>query len=334
MIRITERDRTLFLKLAVTGWLSTSQLQYAFFPDVARKVLNKRLKKLTGAGYLTAVQFHRTEEKLYRLGLKGKNLIITETEFPEDKIYLSRRPPAQWNHFLAINTLRLAFETEVHRRGGKINFFLSDHELRKSQLKATIIPDALVRFTLFGNDYRLAIEYDNGTETLRYFLRSKILRYMDLLSSGIPIFGLSDFRVLIFTSTFKTASRLMKACLNSPLPAGSFYFAVLPKEDPALVLSDIYIDPAAVLSGSKILWRHLEELVFRTGVSMPHCEHDNPSIMNDMPPSKDPNISIKKAEHFELPTFAPEMFHPSLEDNILKSEEHEKQSLPTGAKIK
>src|SRR5207244_8453795 len=93
--------------------------------------------------------------------------------------------------------------------------------------RSILIPDAIIRFTLNGKDYRFAIEYDNGTETPRYFASNKVRTYLSLASSHRPIFNLSDFRVLVFAQSPRIVLSLMKVAMKEGPPLGLFYFAAL-----------------------------------------------------------------------------------------------------------
>src|SRR5262249_12055393 len=118
-IKITERDIELFELLAITVWLSSSQIKYALFPDAILKVVNKRTRKLVQAGYLNKVRLTRIDEALYQLAAKGRALLI-EDGYPSAGILSMRKPPRELEHFLAINSLRLYFEAGVRERNGEM----------------------------------------------------------------------------------------------------------------------------------------------------------------------------------------------------------------------
>ena len=202
-----------------------------------------------------------------------------------------RKPPRELDHFLAINDLRLFFEKEIKKRGGEMKFFFADLELKKRGEQASLIPDAIMRFILDGKDYRFAIEYDNGTETSRYFAREKVRKYIDIAAAHRPIFGLSHFRVLVFTDNSKIALKLMRGSIRENPPSGLFYFAAKSEIASEDILTDIYLDPTGVFSqarrGSKaeittssrseIRWHSLIEMVSRGGAST-HQEEQNKSF--------------------------------------------------------
>jgi hypothetical protein len=310
-IRIMERDIQILELLAATGWLSTRQIQYALFPDAIMKVVNKRMRKLTEARYLEKVRLSRTDQNLYRLGSEGRKVVAGETNFPEAGIVLMRKPPRELDHFMAINDLRLFFEKEIRKRGGEMKFFFADLELKKRGEQSPIIPDAIMRFVLDGRDYRFAIEYDNGTETSRYFASQKVRKYIHIASAHRPIFSLMDFRVLVFTENSKTALKLMRGSIRERPPRGLFYFAVKSEMAPEDILSDIYLDPTEVFSPerrggkgegttsqqSRIMWHSLTEVVSRGGVSTHQEEQDKSLATREMSSLEKTNISINSHEN-------------------------------------
>jgi hypothetical protein len=303
-IRIMERDIQILELLAAAGWLSTRQIQYALFPGAIAKVVNKRMRKLAQACYVVKVRLSRTDENLYRLGIEGKKVVASETNFPEEEIVLMRKPPRELRHFLAINDLRLIFEKEIKKRGGEMNFFFADPELRKRGEQSPIIPDAIMRFFLDGKDYRFAIEFDNGTETPHYFASEKVRKYTCIASARRPIFSFDSFRILVFTEDLKTALRLMRGSIRENPPPGLFYFAVTSEITPEDILGDIYLDPTEVFrqargSGrvevtarplSEIVWHSLAEMVSHAGASTHQDEPDNLSDNYEISSPRGTNI--------------------------------------------
>jgi hypothetical protein len=313
-VRITERDIQILELLAAAGWLSTRQIQYALFPDAITKVVNKRMRKLTEAKHLEKVRLSRTDQNLYRLGNEGKKVVASETNFPEAGIVLMRKPPRELDHFIAINDLRLFFEKEVKKRGGEMKFFFADLELKKRGEQSPIIPDAIMRFVLGGRDYRFAIEYDNGTETSRYFAREKVRKYIHIASAHRAIFSLMEFRVLVFAENSKIALKLMKGSVRENPPSGLFYFAAKSEIAPEDILADIYLDPTEVFSQqrqvskgegttsqqSRILWHFLTEMVSRCGVSTHQGEEDKSFATCEMSSLGKTNIPINSYDNLQI----------------------------------
>ena len=312
--RITERDIQLLELLAAAGWLSTRQIQYALFPDPIAKVVNKRMRKLTQSRHLEKVRLSRTDQNLYRLGSEGKKVVASETDFPESGIVLMRKPPRELDHFLAINDLRLIFEKEIKRHGGEMRFFFADLELKKRGEQSPIIPDAIMCFTLDGRDYRFAIEYDNGTETSRYFASQKVRKYIHIVSAHRHIFSLKDFRVLVFTENSKTALKLMRGSIRENPPPGLFYFAAKSEIAPEDFLTDVYLDPTEIFheerrgskvgitasNQSEIRWHSITEMVSRGGVSMHQEEQDKFLTTQEMLSLGKTNIPINSFEDLQV----------------------------------
>ncbi len=296
--KITERDIRLLELVASSGWLATHQIQYALFPNATRKVVNKRMRKLVAEGCLHAVRLHRTAENLYRLGSKGMTLLRSETNFPEDKVIIQRKPPRELDHVVAINDLRVIFEREVQMRGGEMKFFLTDIELRKRNEKASLIPDALTHFILDGKDYRFAIEYDNGTETPQYFAREKVRKYIQMHDAEKPLFSLTDFRVVVVAESFKGATKLMKAAIKEDPPAGLFYFGAIETFDPETFVSHIFLDPVEVIeqqeAGSENQWHGIFDLASQRGASRRHTDHDNPLKEGYLASSTSPTFTYEE----------------------------------------
>jgi hypothetical protein len=305
-MRMTERDIQVLELLAVCGWLSTRQIQYSLFPETIAKVVNKRMRKLTEAGYVHKVRLGRTDQNLYRCASGGKKALCRETDFPEGALVSLREPPKELSHFMAINDFRLVMEAEITKRGGQMRFFFSDMELRRKAERCILIPDAMVSFILKGKEYQFAFEYDNGTETPTYFSRQKVRKYLQLASASQPIFSLNNFRVLVVTNKFKDALKLMRAAVLESPPAGFFYFAGVGDILSDEVLSDIFLDPTELFSvrrgrsrpevvsthNAETSWYSLTELVCRGGVSTRHEVSGNPFDHNEMPSSSKPNIPI------------------------------------------
>jgi Replication-relaxation len=143
-MRLTARDKEILRKLQRCKWLTTSQIQRTFFPDVSLDPVRKRMRKLADAEYLQSYQRHHMIEMLHGLG----------------------KPPKQIEHLIGINDIRLAAEKEDP------DFFYAYWELPAFGWDYPIVPDAVCKLakTLY------LFEYDTGTETLAQ-LRTKFTRY-------------------------------------------------------------------------------------------------------------------------------------------------------------
>jgi len=133
-MRLTTRDKEFLRKLQRCKWLTTSQIQRTFFPDVSLDPVRKRMRKLAGAKYLQSYQRHHMTEMLHGLG----------------------KPPKQVEHLIGINNIRLAAEKEGP------DFFYAYWELPAFGWDYPIVPDAVCRIARI----LYLFEYDTGTENL------------------------------------------------------------------------------------------------------------------------------------------------------------------------
>ena len=192
-MRLTPRCMELLKLLRAARWLTTSQIQRRFFPSASLDAVRKRLRKLTGHGYLTNARRDRMNEALFSVGLEGKRALeIAET----DELTLERKLPIQLEHFTAINDLRIAAEL-----AGGLEYFFAAWELPGIGWRHAIIPDGVASF---GKD-TFAIEFDRGVEGVQFFIRTKMRVYL----RGLDGFPLSA--VLIVTDRFPRLLSLAKA---------------------------------------------------------------------------------------------------------------------------
>src|SRR2546422_3465285 len=110
-VRLTDRDLRMLVKLAVCRWLATAQIQRLYFPEATLNAVQKRLRKLSDAGYLRSYREHPTAEAIHAVGPKGKALV-------EEKgiwVTLDAEVPRQLEHLLGVNEVRIAVETGSQR---------------------------------------------------------------------------------------------------------------------------------------------------------------------------------------------------------------------------
>src|SRR6266496_5725826 len=143
-MRLTIRDKDIVRKLQRCKWLTTSQIQRAFFPGVSLDPVRKRMRKLAHAKYLRSYRRHRMSEMLHGLG----------------------KPPKQIEHLVGINDIRLAAEEDAP------DFFYGYWELPAFGWDYPIVPDAVCKV----GDTVYLVEYDTGTETFTQ-LQTKFARY-------------------------------------------------------------------------------------------------------------------------------------------------------------
>jgi len=113
-------------------------------------------------------------EALFRLGPEGKKHL---ERLDAEVVPLEGRPPTQLAHLLGVNDVRIAAELT-----GSLNYFFAYWELPGINWKQPIIPDAVLSI---GSSV-VAVEFDRGQESLRFFLRTKISIYRRGLD-GFPL---------------------------------------------------------------------------------------------------------------------------------------------------
>src|SRR2546425_4243188 len=106
-VRLTDRDLRMLVKLAVCRWLATTQIQRLYFPEATLNAVQKRLRKLSDAGYLRSYREHPTSEAIHAVGPKGKPLV----EEKGIEVALGADVPKQFDHMLGVNEVRIAVET-------------------------------------------------------------------------------------------------------------------------------------------------------------------------------------------------------------------------------
>src|SRR2546427_13028476 len=102
-LRLTDRDLRLLAKCAVCRWLTTTQVKRLYFPEATLNAVQKRLRKLSDAGYLRSYREHPTAEAIHAVGPKGKPLL------EEKGICVTRdgEEPRQLEHLLGVNHGRI-----------------------------------------------------------------------------------------------------------------------------------------------------------------------------------------------------------------------------------
>ena len=259
-VALTERDLRVFQKLSAAGWLTTRQIRGYFFPGKSTNAVSKRLRKLTEGKYLALARTSSTESGLYRLAGQGKLALIEHTQCGEDEVSIPTQLPRKLRHFIAINDLRLYFETNTAGTGAHLLCFFSERELGRyyehpqsirdstiALLKSyKLIPDALAKIRLTHEaktrEVTLAIEYDAGTEHAGFFGRTKIKQYAALYAQNHDSTG--DFKVLTFADRTGRIVGLMKETVKHLPPQHLFYFALLEKlAQDRWTESEIFLDP-------------------------------------------------------------------------------------------
>src|SRR5437899_11398475 len=106
-VRPTDRDVRILTRLAIARWLTTAQIQRAYFPEATLNAVQKRLRKLSDAGYLRSYREHPTAEAVHSLGPKGRPLV----EEKGVEAILVAEIPQQLPHLLGVNEIRIAVDT-------------------------------------------------------------------------------------------------------------------------------------------------------------------------------------------------------------------------------
>lgn len=255
-MRLTERDIQMLRKLHQCYWLSTSQIKRYFFANTSRRAINKRLFILMTAQYIFAKRLSRMTECYYRLGARGKTVLMERLDMSDDDITIPLKLPVQLKHFSTINDIRWYFERDIEKRDGAIDFFLMDRELKGMLSDSNIIPDALIGFRLNQNQLTqlYAIEYDAGTENPQYFGRDKVKKYYAALESKHRLFMDVEPQVLVYADTRNRVASLIKHSMRFLSSELQFWFCALADIPQAEgILSAIYLNPVAGLSGNRLM---------------------------------------------------------------------------------
>src|SRR5438445_3079312 len=174
--RLTDRDLRLLVKCGICRWLTTGQIQRLYFPKATLNAVQKRLRKLSDAGYLRSYREHPTAEAVHTAGPKGKPLV----EQKGIEITLTADVPKQLDHMLGVNEVRIAVETSSAR----VAWFFAYWQLGDLGWTYPVIPDAI--FAIRGEEgrRRCLVEYDRSTETLEKLLQK--LRWYDKGLAAFP----------------------------------------------------------------------------------------------------------------------------------------------------
>lgn len=172
--KLTPRDRGILAKCAICRWLTTTQLQRMYFPNASVNAVQKRLRKLTDAGYLRSHRENQMAEAVYTVGAKGKPVL---EEHGSEAVMTD--VPKQLEHLTGINGIRVALETS----GLPIMYFFAHWELGNLGWGLPVIPDAVFALATQQRQH-FVVEYDRGTEPLKIILE-KLRAY----NEGVPGFA-------------------------------------------------------------------------------------------------------------------------------------------------
>src|SRR3989449_1456599 len=175
-LRLTDRDVRMLAKCAICRWLTTAQLKQLYFPKATLNAVQKRLRKLSDAGYLRSHREHPTSEAVHAVGPKGKPLV----EEKGIEITLTSDVPKQLDHMLGVNEVRIAVETS----GVRVAWFFAYWQLGDVGWTYPVIPDAIFALRDEAGRRTFLVEYDRSTETLEKLLQK--LRWYDKGLEGFP----------------------------------------------------------------------------------------------------------------------------------------------------
>lgn len=264
-IQVQSRDIDLLKALLACRYLSTSQIQRAFFGQNRSVVCHRLNKKLLPqkivARHYPAVRFANSEA-VYSLGQDGVTILAKELGVTAKEI---TRPteragnPVFLQHMLEINETWLAVRTACVRSHGACELisWWTEHKIRKRLQRPggnsdTPLPDS--RFSLQyadGSKGHFFLEVDRGTERLG-ILHQKVQAYLAyyLSDRSEADYGFKKFRVL---TVVPDQARLAKA-LRAAAEAGAnnlFLFGVKQDITAECMLTEIWVTPRDFFEVSK-----------------------------------------------------------------------------------
>jgi hypothetical protein len=175
MLRCTERDKSLIVKCGLCRWLTTTQIQRLYFPRATLNAVQKRLRKLTEAGYLRTHRDGLLSEALHAPGSKGRLILEEKGLACAGGNEVSRQIP----HLVRVNDIRIAVETGT----APVAYFFAHWQLASVGWIHPVIPDAIFALVLPGRR-TFAVEYDRATESLPVLV-AKLRVYEEGLP-GVP----------------------------------------------------------------------------------------------------------------------------------------------------
>jgi hypothetical protein len=164
----------LIAKCALCRWLTTAQIHRLYFADATVNAVQKRLRKLSEAGYLRTHRESILSETLHTTGPKGKAIIEEKgLEWAG-----TNEVPRQVAHLTGINDVRIAVETGTL----PVAYFFASWQFAPAGWRHPAIPDAV--FALRTPALcRFVVEFDRATEGLSVLV-GKLRQYKE----GLPGF--------------------------------------------------------------------------------------------------------------------------------------------------
>lgn len=193
--RVTERDRSFLLALARTRYLTTGLIAHLLFHG-SRRIANRRARRLLDLGLIRCWVPSLNHDNIYGLTAAGRRLLGESGEDLPDAVQCPRNLDAQWQHELAINSVRLRLALDLERSNTELAWWRSNRELRAAARQASI-PDALFAIEWSeGAEQIYALEVEYATRAPQSFLR-KVARYTAAWYRAGGIYGVGHPVVLV-----------------------------------------------------------------------------------------------------------------------------------------
>lgn len=245
MAVLTERDSNLILDVFRYKYLSVSQIQRLHFPSL--QVTYRRLRALTGLGFLKGFLAPSIEQHLYYLGGQGAKWVAAQLNIEVSQLGFNRttRPPENGlfiKHLLGMNDFRIALslacQNSVFSLRGFIPEYVGEKALEGNNVKKYIrdvvsdvanpntqishTPDAVFCLERNSKQALFFLEIDRGTEVVSnpqkgvlksvdfyssYLVSGQYQRYQDDFQCP----PLKAFRVLYVTSSEERISNIQRA---------------------------------------------------------------------------------------------------------------------------
>jgi Replication-relaxation len=241
---LTERDSNLILDVHKYKYLTPSQIQQLHFPS--QQTAYRRLRALTGLGYLRNFLAPNVPEHLYYLGKQGAAWVasVLNVDVADLGFNRSTRPPENplfIRHFLGINNFRIALSLACQNSALNLVGFIPEYvgekalegnlkkyirdvicDARDPSTKISHTPDAVFCLEKNNSHALFFLEVDRGTEVIsnpeKGVLKS-LKFYIKYLESGqfqryqedFQCQPLKVFRVLYVTSSETRIQNIRKA---------------------------------------------------------------------------------------------------------------------------
>lgn len=259
-MRLTARDKAVIKAANDYRILRQEQIQRLFFPS--KNTAQVRLQLLWQHGYLKRYFFlvmngYFHSPTLYTIDAKGVELLQREYGYTSDELRIIRNEPSQnfLYHTVGLSEIRLQLTQSSQRQHFKVAEWIDEKahkadfdRMQVGQQLLPIVPDGYCRLTTPEHKaLHFFVEYDRGTEGLRFF-KQKLSAYAMYLRSNLCLkrYGTTAIRVLTIVEGETTSRRIVSLQKVAEAVGGGrwFYFSSL--ED--ITTGDILADP---------MWRRL-----------------------------------------------------------------------------